>query len=305
MPTSVAVRVPATSANLGPGFDCLGLALDIWATITVSDEGPSPSSSDPMATMALTAARRVYERAGSEAPRHLSASYEGDIPIARGLGASAVARAGGVLAANVLLGEPFEREALLALATDLEGHADNVAPALFGGLQVSVIDSDRVLHASVPLPDGLSAVLFIPELRMPTRESRKLLPSELSRQDAVHNTGRAALLVAAFAQSRFDLLDAATQDRLHQKPRSKLFPAMFAIFDAAKAAGAHCAYLSGGGSTICALASENLQGIADAMQEAAHNRETPGETRITRPTEHGAEIVQEQGAGSTEPEWRS
>ena len=228
---------------------------------------------------------------GSEPPRGLSARYEGEIPIARGLGASAVARAGGVLAANALAGEPLDREALLVLATDLEGHADNVAPALFGGLQVSVVDGGRVLHASVPLPDGLSAVLFVPELRMPTRESRKLLPSQLSREDAVYNASRAALLVAALARRRFDLLDAATQDRLHQKPRSKLFPAMFTIFEAAKAAGAHCAYLSGGGSTICALASENQQGIADAMAEAAHSRETPGQTLITQPTAKGAEVV--------------
>ena len=291
MPSSVAVRVPATSANLGPGFDCLGLALDIWATITVAVEGPSASSDDPIAAMALSAARRVFDKAGNDLPQGLSARYEGEIPIARGLGASAVARAGGVLAANALAGKPLDREALLVLATDLEGHADNVAPALFGGLQVSVVDGGRVLHASVSLPDGLSAVLFVPELRMPTRESRKLLPSHLSREDAVYNASRAALLVAALAVGRFDLLDAATQDRLHQKPRSKLFPAMFEIFEAAKAAGAHCAYLSGGGSTICALASDNQQGIADAMAEAAHSRETPGKTLITQPTTKGAEVV--------------
>jgi len=314
MPTSVAVRVPATSANLGPGFDCLGLALDIWATITVAfsplspasgdarppkEEGSGVRDDDPMAAMALSAARRVFDKAGVETPHDLSAHYEGEIPIARGLGASAVARAGGVLAANTLAGaqtggrllEPFDREALLTLATDLEGHADNVAPALFGGLQVSVVDGGRVLHVAVPLSAELSAVLFVPELRMPTRESRKLLPSQLSREDAVYNASRAALLVAALAAGRFDLLDTATQDRLHQKPRSKLFPAMFAIFEAAKAAGAHCAYLSGGGSTICALATSNQQGIADAMAEAAHSRETPGQTLITRPTAKGAEVV--------------
>jgi homoserine kinase len=297
MPTAVSVRVPATSANLGPGFDCLGLALDIWATITIAVEGPPASSDEPMAAMALTAARRVYDKAGFEAPAGLSASYEGDIPIARGLGASAVARVGGVVAANAIAGDQFETDALLGIATDLEGHADNVAPALFGGLQVSVVDRGRVLYASVSLPDGLSAVLFVPELRMPTRESRKLLPSELSREDAVHNAGRTALLVAALFEGRLDLLDAATQDRLHQKPRSKLFPAMFAIFEAAKAAGAHCAYLSGGGSTICALATANQQGIADAMAEAASARETPGRALITRPTERGAEVVSQEVRG--------
>jgi len=135
---------------------------------------------------------------------------------------------------------------------------------------------------------------------MPTRESRKLLPGQLSRADAVHNTARAALLVAAMAAGRFDLLDAATQDRLHQRPRSKLFPAMFAIFEAAKAAGAHCAYLSGGGSTICALASSNEQGIADAMAEAGRTRKTLGYTLVTRPSERGAEVLREEQATSEE-----
>ena len=293
MPSSITARVPATSANLGPGFDCLGIALDLWATITIEAGSGVGETDEPMAQMALKAAQRVFKAAKQDMPSPLTARYAGDIPIARGLGASAIARVGGALAANAVLGEPLDREDLLGIATELEGHADNVAPAMFGGLQVSVVDEGRVLHAGVWLPDGLSAVLFVPELRMPTRESRKLLPGQLSRADAVHNTARAALLVAAIAGGRFDLLDAATQDRLHQKPRSKLFPAMFAIFDAAKAAGAHGAYLSGGGSTICALASENQQGIADAMLEAARSRETEGYTLVTVPTENGAEVVNE------------
>ena len=304
MPDSVSVRVPATSANLGPGFDCLGLALDIWATITLSTDG-GQYADKPMAHMAMTAARRVFARANLTPPAGLSARYEGEIPIARGLGASAVARVGGLVAANAMAGArtggqtarmgrlpgPLDREQLLWLGAELEGHADNAAPALLGGFQVSVMMEGRVLHASVPVPAGLSAVLFIPELRMPTKESRQLLPANLSRADVVHNSSRAALLVAAMAGGRFDLLDEATKDRLHQPARSKLFPAMYAIFEAAKAAGAHCAYLSGGGSTLCALATENAQGIADAMLEAARAREVKGETLITRPTERGAEVV--------------
>ncbi len=290
MPDSVTVRVPATSANLGPGFDCLGMALDLWATITLT-AGQTGTEDEPMAHMALVAARAAYERAGRKTPP-LAARYEGRIPIARGLGASAVARAGGVVAANALAGRPLDREELLAVAADLEGHADNAAPAIFGGFQVSVIQDGRVLHTSVPLPRGLSAVLFVPELRMATKESRKLLPDALSRADVVHNTGRAALLVAAMARGRFDLLDAATDDRLHQRPRSQLFPAMYDIFAAAKGAGAHCAYLSGGGSTICALATAEQQRIAEAMLRAAVERDTPGETIITSPTADGAEIVE-------------
>lgn len=244
-----------------------------------------------MGRMALTAARRVFEAAGLDSKRPLVAAHEGSIPIARGLGASAVARVGGALAANELAGAPLDREALLAIAAALEGHADNAAPAMFGGLQVSVMEGEAVLHARVALPGGLSAVLLVPDLHMPTKESRKLLPASLPRADAVHNAGRAALLVAAMASGRLDLLDAATQDRLHQKPRSKLFPAMFPIFDAAKQAGALAVYLSGGGSTICALATENLERIAEAMLRAAREHETPGRTIITRPTEKGAEVV--------------
>lgn len=291
MSDTVSVRVPATSANLGPGFDCLGLALDLWGTITLSRESSPRSIDDPMASMAITAARRVFEKAGQK-PGDLNATYSGDIPIARGLGASAVARVGGLVAANALAGKPLDRDELLVLGTDLEGHADNVSPAIFGGLQVSVVEGDRVLHTAAPLPMGLQAVLFVPEFRIATKDARRVLPEALSRADAVHNIGRAALLVAAMARGRFDLLNAATQDRLHQPARSALFPAMTAIFEAAREAGAHAAYLSGSGSTLCAFATANPQGIADAMLEAARNREIAGSTIITKPTETGAEVVE-------------
>src|SRR6185295_2585316 len=124
---SVSVRVPATSANLGPGFDCLGLALDLWGTITLSRVS-GPAVDDPMASMAITAARRVFDKVGQRVG-DLVANYTGSIPIARGLGASAVARIGGLVAANELAGRPLDREELLVLGTDLEGHADNAAPA--------------------------------------------------------------------------------------------------------------------------------------------------------------------------------
>lgn len=291
LPPSVSVRVPATSANLGPGFDCLGMALDIWATVTLARD--DRQDDHPLARMALTAARALLAAAGLEPPHGYAAIYRGSIPIARGLGASAVARVGGAFAANALAGQPFDREQLLLLATELEGHADNVAPALFGGLQVVVRDRQRLTHLGVPLPAGLKAVLLIPELRMATQKSRKLLPQSLSRTDAVRNASRTALLVAALSQGRFDLLGEATKDRLHQPARAKLLPAMFSIFDAAVAAGAHCAYLSGGGSAICALCTDNEQGIAGAMLGAAHSREVAAETLITSPTERGAEVVEQ------------
>lgn len=289
MTDRVSVRVPATSANIGPGFDCLGLAVDLWGTITVERREPEPAD-DPMASMAITAAHKVFDKLGENAGP-LSIHYEGRIPIARGLGASAVARVGGLVAANEMCGAKLDRDELLLIATDLEGHADNVAPAIFGGLQASVVEKDHVLHTAVPLPMGLQCVLFVPDFRIATKDARRVLPDSLSRADAVHNIGRAALLVAAMARGRFDLLNAATQDKLHQPARSALFPAMPAIFQAAREAGAHAAYLSGSGSTLCAFATANTQGIADAMAEAARSRDVAGHTIITKPTEQGAEVV--------------
>lgn len=290
----IVVRAPATSANLGPGFDCLGMALDLWAEVVVrTSDGPLPPPGPPLGGMVVEAAQRLFSRVGKEAPAGLSAEYIQEIPVARGLGASAVARAAGLVAANALLGEALEREEILALGSELEGHADNMAPVLFGGLQVAVREGDRVFHAGLAAPEGLKAVLFVPDMEMPTQESRQVLPDFLSREDAVYNIGHAALLVAALASGRLDLLDVATRDRLHQPARAKVFPAMEAIFRAARRAGALGVFLSGGGSTVLALASQREEHIAQAMAEAAAGEGTRGHTIVTAPSNAGAQVVEE------------
>ena len=298
-PQRATVRVPATSANLGPGFDCLGMALDLWAEVTVEARPePLPSPTDPLAGMIEKAALALYEAARVGAPAGLVTTWAGgEMPVARGLGASAAARVGGLMAANALLGSPFPAEELLPLAARLEGHADNAAPALFGGLQVVVEDRGQLIHLGAPLPAGLKAVLLIPEMAMPTDESRRLLPRALPREDAIYNVGRAALLTAAFAAGRLDLLDVATQDRLHQPARGQLFPAMEDVFGAARKAGALCAYLSGGGSTILALSTGEEQAIARAMLKAAEDGGFKAKTLITTPIEQGAEVVVQSPTG--------
>jgi homoserine kinase len=289
----IIVRAPATTANLGPGFDCLGMALDLWAEVVVSaSEEALPPPGPPLGGMVVEAAQRLFSQVGKQPPTGLSAEFRQEIPVARGLGASAVARAAGLLAANALLGEPLEREALLALGAELEGHADNMAPVLFGGLQVAVREGDSVFHAGLAAPEGLKAVLFVPDMEMPTQESRQALPEFLSREDAVYNIGRAALLVAALASGRVDLLDVATRDRLHQPARAKVFPPMEAIFRAARQAGALGVFLSGGGSTVLALASESEEAIAQAMAEAAAGEGAGGHTIVTAPSNAGAQVIE-------------
>jgi homoserine kinase len=291
-PTAVQIRVPATSANLGPGFDTLGLALDLFGDVTVTwSEKPARFPEGRGEQLALGAAQAVYQHAGKPRPSGLRVAVGGNIPVGRGLGASAVLRVGAVMGANIVLGEPFGQDDVLKIATELEGHADNVAPALLGGFQVVVWTGERVVHVGVPLPEALRCVLFVPELDMPTGESRKLLPRHLERRDAIHNVGRTALLVASLATGRVDTLALATQDVLHQPARAQLFPAMFEIFTAAREAGAHGAYLSGGGSSIMALATGNEAAIGEAMAARAHAAGVGGRIIQTKPSALGAHVV--------------
>lgn len=297
----VVVRVPATTANLGSGFDCLGMALEIYNVVTAQ---VMPSGLDVRITgegeealrwgeenRVLRAMRLVYQQVNRKLPS-LRLDLENNIPLGRGLGSSAAATVGGLVAANALCGSPLSTDQLLALAVRIEGHPDNVAPALLGGLVVTVVENDRLIYASVPVPSGLVAAAFVPDFPMPTEEARRVLPAQVSRADAVYNLGRVALLVAAFATGRSDLLDTATGDRLHQPYRQALFPAMPRLFAAARAAGAQGVFLSGAGSTILALAvgEEQAAAVAQAMAEAAQSEGLRGRSLIARVSALGAQV---------------
>jgi len=295
----VRVRVPATTANLGPGFDCLGMALELSNEVGVEmGEGLSFSLEGYGAAtlpqdrrnLVYRGAAAVFERAGvGIAGLRILASNA--VPVGRGLGSSAAAVVGGLMAANLLLGEPMTSEELLALAAGIEGHPDNVAPALFGGCQAVARDRDRFIRASVPLPAGLLAVLFIPEFDMPTRKARVLLSPQVSREDAVFNLARVAFLVRALATGELEYLGPGTQDRLHQPARQALFPAMGKLFEAAMSAGARGVFLSGAGSSVLALTDEEEKapGIARALETAAAGAGVGGHSLITRPSPKGAE----------------
>ncbi len=293
----VTVRVPATSANLGSGFDCLGLALAVTAEVAVTVEPPD-GNDHSLAPMIAAAARAAYREAGQPEPAELRIVWQDSdakrpIPIARGLGASAAARAAGIVAANVLMDRPLSDDQLLNVGAGLEGHADNIAPALFGGMQIIIRDEGDWRRLAVPLAEGLKIVLFIPDLEMPTREGRAGLPQRLSREDAVFNVGRAAMLVAALGQGRWEMLDVATQDRLHQSARSEQLPALYEIIDAARDAGAHGAYLSGSGSTIAAFATDTVERVARLMQQTAVARGYSGRTMITEPNPEGTQVLED------------
>jgi len=289
---SVTVQVPATSANLGPGFDSLGVALDWTARITliVADE-VLPAPAGPIERMAASAALSLYQHAGLEVPAGISATYEGDIPVGRGLGVSASARAAGILGAEALIEGGRSPKELLPLVSRLEGHGDNATPAMLGGFQVVVEDDDEFVHGRFEPPEGLRLALLVPDFSMPTNESRQRLPDRLTRNQAVHNIGRAAMLVLALTTRRFDLLGVATEDVMHQPARAALFPAMYSIFQAARDAGAHGVYLSGGGSTVAAFVSDRADEVAGSMREAAAANGLDAEARVCGFSATGAQVI--------------
>lgn len=290
--TAITVRVPATSANLGAGFDCLGLALDLYASITVTffDREAAPAD-DVGERMVLTAARHAFSRMGVPEPS-MTARYNVGIPLGRGLGASAVARVAGVLAANEYAGKKLDPEECLALASELEGHGDNACPAMFGGMQVCVESNGRFPRVACAFPASAAMAILVPDHSMPTKEARKALPDSYSKADVVHNVGRAALFVAAMAAGRMDLLDEATDDRIHQRQRAPIFPPLFDIFASAKQAGAYAAWLSGAGSSVAAICPEgSARAVAAAMLDRLQANGMTGRTLVTRISPEGAQIA--------------
>ena len=299
MNTSVKVRIPATSANMGPGFDCLGLALDIWNTVAleigecgfeITGEGTDQLPRD-RSNMVYQGVARVFQELGRSVPPFRIVCHN-DVPLTRGLGSSSAALVGGLVAGNSVCGGPLAGSDLLEIAAGIEGHPDNVASALRGGCQVAVSHEGRVVAATVPMPDDLAAVLFVPSVPMPTEQARAILESNVARSDAVFNIGRAALLVQALASGDLTGLAIATDDRLHQPARETMFPAMRNLFRAALGAGALGVFLSGAGPTVLALARGREFTIGYEMADAAAKSGIDGQVKITRPTKRGAHVVE-------------
>lgn len=270
---AVTVEVPATSANLGPGFDCLGLALDLHDRLTgevVADgleidilgEGAATLPRDER-HLVLSSMRVAFEALGVTPPG-LRLRFENAIPQSRGLGSSSAAIVGGLALARALVvgGERLDDDTLLGLANRIEGHPDNVAPALRGGCVVAGQTADDVWAVVVPLAVALEAVAFVPPGGVSTEAARGLLPSEVLHSTAAANTGRAALLVAALAGAAGDLstlLLRGTEDFLHQEFRASAMPASYALVGALRADG-HAAFISGAGPTVLALGTPETVG---------------------------------------------
>lgn len=252
------VRAPASSANLGPGFDSLGLSVPLYTTLRVTPQdvtevvplGPelenTPADESNYVYKAMLLAAK---RAGQDLPP-ARIEIETEVPLARGLGSSAAALVAGVVAGNELLGRPLDDPAVLDVTAREEGHPDNVAPALFGGIVVATLDKLGTHYVRLDPPANLGVTVLVPDFELSTSKARAVLPREYSRADAVHALSHAALLAAALAGGRLDLLKHAMQDYIHQIWRAPLVPGLSDILDDAHKHGALGAALSGAGPTV-------------------------------------------------------
>lgn len=253
------VTVPATTANLGPGFDCLGIALSLYNRVEVVRDASSPANE-----MIDAAAAAFFQRAKVR-PFPYQWKIEGEVPRARGLGSSVTVRLGILHGLNALEGKPLDAEAIYRLCAELEGHPDNAAPAAFGGFVVARANGDYVRKAIDP---ALRFVLWIPDFEVTTSSARRVLPKKVDRLDAVRNVGNSSLITAAFLTKNYPLMKGAFVDHLHQPYRERLIPGMKEVLKAAEKAGAMGAWLSGSGSTLAAVTINEAEAIARAMQKA-------------------------------------
>lgn len=259
----IKVSVPATSANVGSGFDALGLAVTLYNTATFEPADQLEiSSADGTriprneSNLVYRSAKRLFDQVGKRMPP-LRIVQTNPIPMARGLGSSSACIIAGLLGANRLLGDVLDTQELLTLATAIEGHPDNVAPALLGGLTSSVFEAGTVYTVKRDVDQSLCFAAIVPDYKLLTEAARAALPAQIPHKDAVYNLSRAALLPAAFCEGRHDLLAIATEDKLHQPYRLPLMPGASQVFVLAKQCGAKAVYVSGAGSTVMAVAEKS------------------------------------------------
>ncbi len=272
------LRVPGSTSNLGPGFDTLGLALslhnrlivrttaDPGLTLSISGTGEGALPRDER-NLFYRSAVAAADRVGKPLPG-LDVAMENRIPLARGLGSSSTAIVAGIMTTHMLSGEPFSRSEMLDLATELEGHPDNVSACLYGGLTVCSLADGHVTCIRALPPEGLRAVVAVPRFEVETEAARKALPDQVSHRDATYNVNHACLVTAALLNGDLQALRVGMSDRLHQPYRAPMVPGFDQVLDAAESAGALGACLSGAGPTMLAFAAGETAQVEAAMVRA-------------------------------------
>ena len=301
-PKKISIKVPASTGNVGSGFDCVGMAMDIWNEIEVSFNAQNLTIENqgidvekyqqisPEDNFIIQGIRAIDPDVDINKIRVINNNR---IPFSIGLGSSAAALCAGLSIGNLLTDKKINEEELTAKAINIEGHPDNASPCFYGGLTISSFDQSekRWITRKIDLPEDLNVVIFVPNFTSATRESRVQLPSKIERRDVVYNLSRVALLIDCFINKDFALLKHATQDSIHQDVRFKNFPEMKSVLNAAINAGALGAILSGSGPAIMAFSQGNEFTINYEMEESARKHNIEGNIILTRPSNKGVTIT--------------
>ncbi|KAA3619605.1 MAG: homoserine kinase [Calditrichaeota bacterium] len=299
MPTKFKITVPGSTSNLGAGFDTLGLALKIYLTAIVTTDSQQTEikttghGAENVPSDDTNLIYSIYKQ-GCEflgvAPRPLKISVENDIPLSRGLGSSGAAVVCGLVIANELNEAKLTNQQIAEMAARIEGHPENVTASCFGGLTISSLKNDKLNSCKINPPAELKTVVLIPEIEIQTKDARRLLPEVVPLEKAVANIQRSSLMVAAMASGCFDLLREAVADNLHQPFRKRLIPGFDEICEAAYGAGAHAAFISGSGSGVIALVSEQAHAVEQAFTDVAAPLEFAATTQILEIEKEGYKV---------------
>ncbi len=301
----VVLGIPATTANLGPGFDTLGMALNMYNYISMVETGcnlvidvtgeDAENVSRTESNLVYKSALKVFQKVGYN-PKGLYIKIHNNIPMVRGLGSSASAIVGGIVAANHISGCQLDTDELLLIAAHMEGHPDNVAPALLGGIVISAMLEDEILYRKISPPKSLTTVVAIPQYELSTKKARNALPKKVLLSDAIFNMSRTGLLLMSFLDNDMELLSKVMDDRLHQPYRMSLIPGMENVSKAAKENGAYALALSGAGPSLIAFCEQSFsKKIGRAMKEAFLEVGVKCIIKDLSPVNNGVQILDEKG----------
>ncbi|MGS0746473.1 homoserine kinase [Syntrophomonas erecta subsp. sporosyntropha] len=295
----VTVKVPATSANLGPGFDTLGIALNLYLQVKVElasgqeiefkGEGEEIIRFDLAKNLVVKAMQPVFKQAGKFPGYRLVINNH--IPVGKGLGSSAAAIVGGMYAANLLLEEPFTCSQLMQWAVEMEGHADNIVPAMVGGLTAAMMYQGKVYYQKVEIPSDLYMVVAVPDFDLPTSKSRSVLPDQVKLLDTVSNLQRACYLLASIFNRDYQHIDLAMDDMIYQPLRKQFIPGFDAVLEAARDNKALGVAMSGAGPAIIAFTMDNTKELKAAMQEAFVSQGVNCRVYSLKADQHGATVL--------------
>ncbi|MFW5786909.1 MAG: homoserine kinase [Halanaerobiales bacterium] len=298
------LKVPATSANLGPGFDCMGLGLKYYNTfifekikdgieIVVEDKKEGRLAINREDNLIYRAVKEFSNRTGVKVAGW-KILQQNRIPLARGMGSSATAIIAALFGLNRLYDKPLSQDEIIKIAVEIEGHADNVIPAFLGGFTINVQTEDEIYYKKILVNDhSLKLILVIPDFQLKTSRLRQVLPEKVKYADAVFNQGRTALLTAIFSSESWQLLKTAMEDKLHQDYRSELIPGFKEVIKSANEAGALGSALSGAGPTIMALSRKNYEQIGEAMSGAFREKGVNASILIRGVDNQGVRVIKE------------